>query len=70
MSFSPAPGKVALRCRIENVGEDVVTQSNILTMPGHEQKPMTIDADHLERMTLGTAVSNGRFWRFSPAKPP
>jgi HPt (histidine-containing phosphotransfer) domain-containing protein len=39
--------------RIENVGEDVVTQWNILTMPGHEQKPMTIDGAHLERMTLG-----------------
>jgi HPt (histidine-containing phosphotransfer) domain-containing protein len=38
---------------IKNVGEDVVTQSNIVTMTGHEQKSMTIDGTHLERMTLG-----------------
>ena len=30
-----------------------MTQSNILTMTGHEQKSMTIDEAHLERMTLG-----------------
>ena len=30
-----------------------MTQSNILTMTGHEQKSMTIAGVHLERMTLG-----------------
>jgi HPt (histidine-containing phosphotransfer) domain-containing protein len=30
-----------------------VTQSNIVTMTGHEQKSPTIDGAHLERMTLG-----------------
>ncbi len=30
-----------------------MTHSNIVTMTGHEQKPMTIDGAHLERMTLG-----------------
>jgi HPt (histidine-containing phosphotransfer) domain-containing protein len=37
----------------ESVGEDVVAQWNIMTMTGHEQKSMTIDGAHLERMTLG-----------------
>jgi HPt (histidine-containing phosphotransfer) domain-containing protein len=36
----------------ESVGEDVVTQSNVVSMPVHERL-MTIDEVHLERMTLG-----------------
>jgi HPt (histidine-containing phosphotransfer) domain-containing protein len=36
----------------ESVGEDVVTQSNVVTMPAPERLP-TIDEVHLERMTLG-----------------
>ena len=36
----------------ESVGEDVVTQTNLMTMPAHE-RPLTIDEVHLERMTLG-----------------
>jgi HPt (histidine-containing phosphotransfer) domain-containing protein len=36
----------------ESVGEDVVTQSNVVTMPAQERPP-TIDEVHLERMTLG-----------------
>ncbi len=30
-----------------------MNQSSVLTGPGREQKPMTIDEDHLGRMTLG-----------------
>ena len=37
----------------ENVVEDAVTQSDLVTMPAAHQRPMTIDEVHLERMTLG-----------------
>jgi len=37
----------------ENVGEDVVMQSNVVTMPGQEEQQVTIDEVHLQRMTLG-----------------
>jgi HPt (histidine-containing phosphotransfer) domain-containing protein len=36
-----------------NVGEDVVSQSNLMTVPVQEPMPTTIDEAHLERMTLG-----------------
>jgi HPt (histidine-containing phosphotransfer) domain-containing protein len=37
---------------VENVGEDVMSQSTAMTMPAPES-PLTIDEVHLERMTLG-----------------
>jgi HPt (histidine-containing phosphotransfer) domain-containing protein len=37
----------------ENVGEDIVTQASLLAVVTRKQKPMTIDEDHLGRMTLG-----------------
>src|SRR5271156_5416232 len=58
-AFSPAPRHGSSGWQTENVGEDVVTQANIVTMTGHEQKSMTIDGAHLERMTLGDRSLEG-----------
>jgi len=40
-------------CKAKTFGEDVVTQPSLSAARGREQKPMTIDEDHLGRMTLG-----------------
>jgi HPt (histidine-containing phosphotransfer) domain-containing protein len=51
--FSPFGAHDGFHVQGESVGEDVVAQSSVLTVPARKQKPMTIDDDHLGRMTLG-----------------
>jgi HPt (histidine-containing phosphotransfer) domain-containing protein len=51
--YSPLRAHADVHVQDESVGEDVMAQSSVLTVPAREQKPMTIDDDHLGRMTLG-----------------